>query len=186
MRWTEERVEQLRTAWASGKSTSQIAGDMGTTKNSVVGKLDRMGLPARQHRAYGKARRTSHMPDPVEPRRANGSRVIALEHALGMRDHLPKRGMLVVAPDLAGSSSQADLPLQTPLAERKSLVDLEPHDCRFPFGDGPFTFCGRRKVDGVSYCEDHVKACYQPPVPRRIKPNVNWDFRIVGTKKVDA
>jgi len=36
------------------------------------------------------------------------------------------------------------------------MIDLEPHHCRFPYGDGPFTFCGHAKLEGASYCSEHV------------------------------
>ena len=41
-----------------------------------------------------------------------------------------------------------------------SLIDLEPGQCRFPFGDGPFTFCGHPIVAG-SYCGLHDYICHE-------------------------
>lgn len=44
----------------------------------------------------------------------------------------------------------------TPL--KVSLIDLEPGQCRYPYGgdDGePITFCGHGKQDGSSYCTPH-------------------------------
>ena len=38
-----------------------------------------------------------------------------------------------------------------------TLEQLESDDCRYPFGDGPFTFCGRLIMDGKSYCGEHFK-----------------------------
>ena len=38
-----------------------------------------------------------------------------------------------------------------------TLEQLEPNDCRYPFGDGPFTFCGLMNVEGRSYCPEHFK-----------------------------
>lgn len=38
-----------------------------------------------------------------------------------------------------------------------TLDQLEPDDCRYPFGDNPFTFCGRLKVEGRSYCPEHFR-----------------------------
>jgi GcrA cell cycle regulator len=35
------------------------------------------------------------------------------------------------------------------------LIDLEHDQCRYPYGDGPFTFCGCPKIDGSSYCGPH-------------------------------
>lgn len=48
-------------------------------------------------------------------------------------------------------------------AARFRLVDLLPHQCRFPFGDPKtdpdFGFCGRRRVQGTSYCPEHLQVC---------------------------
>ena len=41
-----------------------------------------------------------------------------------------------------------------------SLIDLEDNQCRFAFGDGPFTFCGHAVVAG-SYCGLHDYICHE-------------------------
>lgn len=47
-KWTDERVEILKTEWATGKSATQIAVILGgVTRNSIIGKVHRMGLPGR-------------------------------------------------------------------------------------------------------------------------------------------
>ena len=38
-----------------------------------------------------------------------------------------------------------------------TLDQLETNDCRYPFGDNPFTFCGRLNLDGRSYCVEHFR-----------------------------
>ena len=48
MSWTDDRVEKLKNLWAEGLSASQIAKDLGgVTRNAVIGKVHRLGLPAR-------------------------------------------------------------------------------------------------------------------------------------------
>ncbi len=41
-----------------------------------------------------------------------------------------------------------------------ALIDLEPADCRYPYGGGaegePITFCGHPRREGSSYCASHV------------------------------
>lgn len=54
-----------------------------------------------------------------------------------------------------------------------SLLELEPNDCRYPYGDGPFTFCGHPKQAGSSYCTPHFHLCDQPPKPRQARAWVN-------------
>lgn len=45
----------------------------------------------------------------------------------------------------------------------KTLVELEDNDCRFPFGEGPFLFCGDPVQGKSSYCAHHHAICYSPP-----------------------
>ncbi len=47
MTWTDERVQQLHKLWATGASTAEIGRRLGVSKNAVVGKAHRSGLPAR-------------------------------------------------------------------------------------------------------------------------------------------
>lgn len=41
------------------------------------------------------------------------------------------------------------------LPRHLSLLELEPDDCRYPYGEGPITFCGRAKRENSSYCPAH-------------------------------
>ena len=42
--WTPERVEQLRTHIATGLTCSEIAAEIGVSRNAVIGKIHRLGL----------------------------------------------------------------------------------------------------------------------------------------------
>lgn len=41
----------------------------------------------------------------------------------------------------------------------KPLRDLGKNDCRFPLGEGPYTFCAAPKWGDTSYCEHHASVC---------------------------
>ena len=45
--WTPKRVSALIALWNEGLSTSEIGARLGVTKNAVVGKVHRLGLPKR-------------------------------------------------------------------------------------------------------------------------------------------
>jgi GcrA cell cycle regulator len=48
MSWTDERIETLRKMWDSGLTATQIAEELGgVSRNAVIGKAHRLGLPAR-------------------------------------------------------------------------------------------------------------------------------------------
>ncbi len=46
--WTPERISALIALWEEGLTTSEIGNRLGVTKNAVVGKVHRLGLPKRQ------------------------------------------------------------------------------------------------------------------------------------------
>ena len=45
--WTEDRLKDLRRLWAEGLSITQIGLEIGLSRNAVVGKVHRLGLPKR-------------------------------------------------------------------------------------------------------------------------------------------
>ena len=48
MSWTPERIAEVERLWNEGLTTSEIGRRLGISKNAVVGKVHRMGLPSRQ------------------------------------------------------------------------------------------------------------------------------------------
>jgi GcrA cell cycle regulator len=42
----------------------------------------------------------------------------------------------------------------------KALIDLMPDDCRWPYGDSNFYFCGRPAMDGKPYCLAHGRIAH--------------------------
>ncbi|RYD49576.1 MAG: GcrA cell cycle regulator [Sphingomonadales bacterium] len=60
MSWTDERIESLKKMWDSGLTATQIAEELGAvSRNAVIGKAHRLGLPAR--------------PSPVKPNEAKAA-----------------------------------------------------------------------------------------------------------------
>ncbi|WP_438381268.1 GcrA family cell cycle regulator [Asaia sp. BMEF1] len=47
MEWTDEIISRLQTLWQEGLSTAEIGRQLSITKNAVVGKAHRLGLPPR-------------------------------------------------------------------------------------------------------------------------------------------
>ena len=47
MSWTMDKIKQLKKLWTKGKSTVEIAKELGISKNSVIGKVHRLELTAR-------------------------------------------------------------------------------------------------------------------------------------------
>lgn len=47
-KWTPEQVETLRDMWLDEKSAGQIAKAIGRSRNSVLGKVNRLGLARKE------------------------------------------------------------------------------------------------------------------------------------------
>ena len=47
MSWTTDKIKQLKKLWSKGRSTVEIAKELGISKNSVIGKVHRLELTAR-------------------------------------------------------------------------------------------------------------------------------------------
>lgn len=145
MGWTDERVEALKKLWADGMSCTQIGRQLGgVSRNAVIGKVHRMGLPGRE--------------TPTAPTRAKAFRIAPPRPALKVvgrtvvEEAEPRapREIIRVLDEAPGSAT---------------LLTLESRMCKWPIGDpasDTFTFCGRRKDDG-SYCAEHARIAFQPP-----------------------
>lgn len=151
--WTYERVETLKRLWRDGLSSSQIAVQLGgISRSAVLGKVHRLGLAGRAVAS----RKEYHRRHPWR------SRTTAPKPR--------KRTQGVILKELAA----LPLPQEQPAdIGRVSLMDLEPHHCRFVAGDpkgvasGTPVYCGAQKVPGLAYCEHHARRCYEAP---QVKP----------------
>lgn len=136
--WTTERVDQLRRFVEAGFSCGQIAGEIGLTRNAVIGKIHRLGLWRRIDPALrAKAR----------PRRAAV---------------FSQRRTLQVMFAAAASTAAADQAVDS--AKRCSLLELAEGKCRWPISDPgtrDFCFCGNDAVGGLSYCVGHARLAYR-------------------------
>jgi GcrA cell cycle regulator len=146
-KWTPERVEQLRTCVNAGLSCSQIALEIGVTRNAVIGKINRLGLsPGSRVAAPGLPRPRSLRTERMSQRRI--LRAIFAEPVVEMT-------MIEMAP--------------VESADRCSLLELEHGKCRWPIndpGEVDFAFCGNDAVAGMSYCAGHVRVAYRFPTRR--------------------
>ena len=149
--WTAERIEQLRHCVGSGLTCSQIAAEIGVTRNAVIGKIHRLGLsPARPAGASAR----SCPPRARHPRSLPSSRLLRL---IGAQ-----------APGVADDATAAPVPIDS--AQRCSLLEIAQDKCHWPIGDphaADFAFCGNDAVSGFSYCAGHARMAYRVPARRR-------------------
>jgi GcrA cell cycle regulator len=70
-------------------------------------------------------------------------------------------------------SKTAPRKLRKPETRRKTLLELEQSDCRWPIGEPrqpDFRFCAERSLEGRPYCALHWSMAFQPPRPRHQAP----------------
>ena len=149
--WTPERIEQLRNCVVTGLTCSQIAAEIGVTRNAVIGKIHRLGLSSG---------RPAAAPGRSCPPRARRPRVS------------PQRAFLrLINADVPHDADRAMLaaePIDS--AQRCSLLELTQSNCRWPVSDpgsADFAFCGNEAVAGFPYCSGHARMAYRVPARRR-------------------
>lgn len=142
--WTEERVERLRNCINAGLTCSQIAGEIGMSRNAVIGKIHRLGL------SQG---RPAAAPARLRPPRVRRPRRTQRELL---------RVVFAQMPTLAKQATVEPDPIEN--AQHRSLVELGQHMCRWPIndpGNADFRFCGNDSIAGFSYCAAHARMAYQ-------------------------
>jgi len=146
--WTDERVKQLCELHAANLPFSEIADAIGMTRNACIGKAQRIGLPARTVELT------------VEERFARSQAKLAALRAKRaiQREQRRERARGNIPPKLYRPRIEHDLREK---ALHLEFDELESRHCRFPYGDGPFTFCGHPKLANTSYCEAHVAFCFE-------------------------
>lgn len=87
--WTPARISTLMALWAEGISTLEIGRRLGVTKNAVVGKVHRLGLPKRQSPINSTPRKREPKPDNarrVAPRQVQKPKEVPQGTIFGMEN----------------------------------------------------------------------------------------------------
>lgn len=145
MTWTDERVHKLRELHAQQLSCAMMAAELGSgvTRNAVIGKLHRLGLSSR-----GSTVHAGGVTQRQKRAKTENRKTIRIVKANG------NSGQFRVM-ESAASELQA-LRCVDVVPRNVSLLDLGPGECRYPYGDSNFTFCGHPAEDGYSYCAPHA------------------------------
>jgi GcrA cell cycle regulator len=154
MSWTPERIGNLESLWAEGRSTAEIGRRLGVSKNAVVGKAHRLGLPGRKSPIDAKRRQAKKDAAPAAASRTTTPRAKAAAQA---------------APATAAPTAAATKPKAAAAAPAAAAARAKPSkahagpSCQWPFGDPRlpgFHFCGAASVSGKPYCDEHCAAAY--------------------------
>jgi GcrA cell cycle regulator len=144
--WTDERVDELRTRLSRGESGTEICVAMqAVSRNAVVGKAYRLKLVRPAN--FVKVAKSARVRRPANSRPA-------------IRKAKP---------------AVADEPALAVFENRKTLMELQFGDCRWP-GDGrgiDMLYCGAPTLNGRAYCLAHCRIAFDgkprslPKAPRR-------------------
>lgn len=148
--WNDEKIEYLRANWGPDKKAADLAAELGfPTKNAIIGKARRLGLPKLQPGNRAKWQPGKGVVKPPRPAKV--------------------KPLTVVAKPIQQPKAAPYIPT-TPSDDvaRVSLLELETHHCRWPVGEPVKGFCGCQALDGKPYCEGHYARATdkRPPVPR--------------------
>lgn len=180
MNWEAHENAVLRDLWARGDSCSVIGAKMGKTRNAIIGRASRMGLPGRMT-TERKARCYRSGPVSHEEKRRREQERLArreLAQAIRMRQKLEERQRF-----LDGSLPPLHIPetIQPPEFLALTFGELQRNQCRYPRGEGQdIRFCGQPKMKGQSYCQHcYLITHYKPsgPTPKRVAHWVDYRAR---------
>lgn len=130
--WTVETTARLLEFASDGMSATEISALTGISRNSIVGKAGRMGVKLKTTFVPRQHARRPSIARPSEPAE-----------------------LVLSADERAADNAARDLAI--PAEQRRTLVELTGHTCRWPVGDPgtpEFFFCGA-EPDGGPYCPRH-------------------------------
>lgn len=168
--WDDKAVEKLKELWEQGYSCSMIAEKLGggLSRNAVIGKVSRLGLPQRGRSNVPRPRRAQQSPRRVQ-------KVSRIDFRSSKASEGGTRAALAAL-------AREPLPTETPADVAR--VSFEQYDrkchCMWPVGDPMkpgFGFCGDKPFMGQRYCEAHMRRAFQPPLVRRSRPTATNDTK---------
>src|SRR5262245_55021407 len=153
--WSSERIELHERYFHAGLSCSQIAREMGVTRNAIIGKMNRLGLSP---------------PRDLATRQAEHRRAARLAHPKLPRSPRPKRARVNIFAQ--HELLKAAFPEPQPRVEEVpihngrgcTLLELSQAKCRWPIsnpGAADFCFCGNEPIEGLPYCPGHARIAYR-------------------------
>jgi len=145
--WTDDKIKILKEKWTAGWSGAQIARLLGTTRNSVIGKVHRLGLASHAYNSNA----------PVTPRAKSGPKPKP-------KVEKPVHPISIVKPKPKPEPTE-----YPPPTEKITLETVKATECRWSYGDPgaeDFTFCGRERAPPRPYCAHHNSLAFVPSVAR--------------------
>jgi GcrA cell cycle regulator len=146
--WTSDRIELLKRCFGAGLTCSEIAREIGVTRNAVIGKMNRLGL-SRPRDTLG-----------LEQKRAAKAARSTSPHAKAWRPGVAAQRRMLMAAFPEPQPRDEEIPT----GPGCSLLDLNAGKCRWPIGGPKVTdiwFCGNEPLPGLPYCLGHARLAYR-------------------------
>jgi GcrA cell cycle regulator len=139
--WSDADIKILSDLVADKFSARQIATVFKGrhTRSAVIGKCHRMGL-----QLTGSNKKYS----------AEEARIRHIERERARRQTNAVRRV---------EAERVTVPTPEPTPYHLTVQQLQKDECRWPYGQSPYTFCGHKKLEGSSYCPYHHKDAYRRP-----------------------
>lgn len=176
--WTDERKELVFKLWNEGLTGTQIACRVGgISRNAVLGLVHRKGLMGRRNQG-DEQRQVNRIRHNAKARQEDKARQrYQMRHQAAPKKPKPVSAVKQLLRDLPIEPLPPVDPMKPTVCHNK----LEHHHCRAPVGDHfhpdePY-YCGRQRMEGVSYCEHHARRYFAPP--SIAKPYINESSRAV-------
>jgi GcrA cell cycle regulator len=154
--WSDKEIAEIKTLWSSGMSASMIGAKMGKSRNAIIGKVHRLGLPYRK--TDPALRLPSFNSGDKKIIRRSRIKSCELKKESEVRVPIPIQRAIPV--------SVEKLPVEIPeWSGNMMLIPLEELRygmCKWPTGDRNYKFCGCRAKRGKPYCEHHCTMAYLP------------------------
>jgi GcrA cell cycle regulator len=162
--WTDERIALLKRRWSRGASAGRIARELGggISRQAVLGKIHRLGLTRVSRRGGARRNALAAEPDRHARKRAPQSRPGG---RVGAAPSWAQRSLPGWAVHAKPHADDALVDADIPLSQRRALLELDRHTCRWPIGDPrrpDFLFCGAEPRKGKPYCAAHCARAYLP------------------------
>lgn len=155
------RIEAIKAAWEPGMSARDLAAKMGMTREAIVGMFHRHKeklLPAKLQARPGPQKARTHTVR-SKPAKGRPSRKKA--------DQAPISGATSAAIQKINRIRAEGLPpmnyvepeirTDAPVSHQLPLVELTERTCKWPYGTGPFFFCGHDTEGHHAYCPYHAR-----------------------------
>lgn len=170
MAWTEQMVEDLRKMWKEGLTTGEIGKRLNVSKNSIVGKVHRLGLSGRPSPIKKKSE--DNTANAAKEAKAPAAEKAEKKTVEPVKPAAPAKALPQKAAEPAAKEFEPRLAHKEPAKKHNgfvSLTDLDCHTCRWPIGDPKdenFHFCGKKIKIGQTYCDEHASVAYVKPAKK--------------------